>query len=109
DYIGGNVSDIDELTTRNAQWFKERFNIDIYTEFEVTKINNVDQTLTVTNLVNGETIVQEYDELVLATGSLPKEHPQLNSQEYNNVFKVKNINDAKAIYNYIDDNNVQNI
>src|SRR5699024_8352533 len=51
----------------------------------------------------------KYDELVLATGSSPKELPQLNSEEYNNVFKVKNINDAKAIYNYINDHDVQNI
>ena len=108
-YIVGNVSDIDELTPRNAKWFKERFNIDIYTEYEVNKINDSDQTITVTNLVNDEKMIQKYDELVLATGSSPKELPQLNSEEYNNVFKVKNINDAKAIYNYINDHDVQNI
>src|SRR5699024_6027450 len=50
-YIGGNVSDIDELTPRNAKWFKERFNIDIYTKYEVNQINDTDQTITVTNLV----------------------------------------------------------
>ena len=72
-YIGGNVSDIDELTPRNAKWFKERFNIDIYTKYEVNQINDTDQTITVTNLVNDEKMIQEYDELVLATGSSPKE------------------------------------
>src|SRR5699024_2467934 len=66
-YIGGNVSDIDELTPRNAKWFKERFNIDIYTKYEVNQINDTDQTITVTNLVNDEKMIQEYDELVLAT------------------------------------------
>ena len=63
-YIGGNVSDIDELTPRNAKWFKERFNIDIYTKYEVNQINDTDQTITVTNLVNNEKMIQEYDELV---------------------------------------------
>ena len=75
----------------------------------MNQINDTDQTITVTNLVNDEKMIQEYDELVLATGSSPKELPQLNSEEYNNVFKVKNINDAKAIYNYIESNDVQNI
>lgn len=75
----------------------------------MNQINDTDQTITVTNLVNNEKMIQEYDELVLATGSSPKELPQLNSEEYNNVFKVKNINDAKAIYNYIESNDVQNI
>lgn len=55
----------------------------------MNKINDSDQTITVTNLVNDEKMIQKYDELVLATGSSPKELPQLNSEEYNNVFKVK--------------------
>ena len=46
----------------------------------MNQINDTDRTITVTNLVNDEKMIQEYDELVLATGSSPKELPQLNSE-----------------------------
>src|SRR5699024_1967902 len=58
-YIGGNVSDIDELMPQNSKGFKELFNIDINTEYEVNKINDSYQTITVTNLVNDEKMIQK--------------------------------------------------
>ena len=30
-FIGGEVPDIDKLTPRDAQWFKERYNVEIKT------------------------------------------------------------------------------
>ncbi|TVT27425.1 dehydrogenase [Salinicoccus cyprini] len=108
-FIGGEVEGIDALTPRNAKWFKDRFNIDIHTQHEVLSIDKDNQTISIKNLVTEETFKQTYDELVLATGSLPKELPQLNSREYQNAFQVKNINDAKGIHQYIKANNVRRI
>ena len=33
--IGGEVESIDQLTPRNAAWFKKRYNVDIFTEHKV--------------------------------------------------------------------------
>lgn len=37
--LGGEVENIDELTPRDAAWFKKRYEIDIFTEHKVSKIN----------------------------------------------------------------------
>lgn len=108
-FIGGEVEEIDELTPRDAKWFKDRFNINIHTQHEVLNIDKENRTVSVKNLQTDETFNQEYDELVLATGSSPKELPQLNSNDFKNTFQVKNINDAKHIHQYIESNNVEKI
>lgn len=108
-FIGGEVEEIDALTPRDAKWFKDRFNINIHTQHEVLNIDKEDKTISVKNLMTEETFDQAYDELVLATGSRPKELPQLNSKDYKNAFQVKNINDAKGIHQYIRANNVEKI
>ncbi len=108
-FIGGEVEEIDDLTPRDAKWFKDRFNIDIHVQHEVLKIDKDDRTVSVKNLMTGETFNKEYDELVLATGSRPKELPQLHSNDYTNAFQVKNINDAKGIHHYIQANDVKKI
>ncbi|MFC3899704.1 FAD-dependent oxidoreductase [Aliicoccus persicus] len=108
-FIGGEVEEIDELTPRDAKWFKDRFNINIHTQHEVMNIDKDNKTILVKNLLNDETFDQDYDELVLATGSSPKELPQLDSSHYKNTFQVKNINDAKSIHQYIELNDVEHI
>src|SRR5699024_3296918 len=108
-FIGGEVEEIDELTPRDAKWFKDRFNINIHTQHEVMNIDKDNKTILVKNLLNDETFDQDYDELVLATGSSPKELPQLDSSHYKNTFQVKNINDAKSIHQYIELNGVEHI
>ncbi|AKG74642.1 FAD-dependent oxidoreductase [Salinicoccus halodurans] len=108
-FIGGEVEEVDELTPRDAKWFKDRFNIDIHTQHEVLNIDKENKTISVKNLMTGEIFDQAYDELVLSTGSRPKELPQLDSKDYKNAFQVKNINDAKAIHQYIKANHVEKI
>lgn len=108
-FIGGEVEEVDELTPRDAKWFKDRFNIDIHTQHEVLNIDKENKTISVKNLMTGEIFDQAYDELVLSTGSRPKELPQLESKDYKNAFQVKNINDAKAIHQYIKANHVEKI
>ncbi|TDL95242.1 dehydrogenase [Macrococcus brunensis] len=108
-YIGGEIAEIDELTPRDAKWFKDRFNIDIHTSHEVLAIDKDKKMIEVKNLLTGDTFNQSYDELVLATGSRPRSIPQIDDQAYHNVFQVKTINDAKLIHHYIEVNNVKEI
>lgn len=106
--IGGEVETLGELVPRDAKWFKDRFNIDIFTSHEVLDIDKDNKKINVKNLINDETFSQHYDELVIATGSIPRSLPQIKDH-YKNVFKIKTINDAKSIQNYIDNNAVKNI
>ena len=44
--IGGEIADFEELTPRDAKWFKKRYNVDIHTSHEVLSI---DQDVTIDN------------------------------------------------------------
>ncbi|CAD5897629.1 FAD-dependent oxidoreductase [Carnobacterium maltaromaticum] len=101
-YIGEEVEDLDKLTPRNAAWFKKRYNVDIFTEHRVTAINTEKQTLEIQNLQTGEIFIDSYDELVLATGAksiVPEVF--LNQQSKQNIFHVRNIQDARSIHEFI--------
>lgn len=99
--IGGEVESIDELTPRNAEWFKKRYNVSIFTEHKVTSINHTEKTLEVTNLTTGESKTDSYDQLVLATGASPFTPAPFNQKEYDNVFQVRNIQDNREIASYL--------
>ncbi len=95
-YIGDEEIERDNLTPRDAKWFKGRFNIDISTNHEVMEIIKEKKEIVVKNLLTKDIIRETYDKLVLATGSIPKKLniPSDNSLE---IFKVKDIKDADRI------------
>ena len=101
-YIGEDYISRDDLTPRNAAWFKSRFNIDIFTEHKVMEIDFENKMLQVENLVSGETFTDKYDRLVLATGAVPfiPPIPGINSP---NVFPVRSVRDADSIKKFIID------
>lgn len=39
-YIGREVENIEKLIPRNAEWFKKRYNVDIFTEHKVVNIDH---------------------------------------------------------------------
>ncbi|MDZ5713563.1 FAD-dependent oxidoreductase [Jeotgalibacillus haloalkalitolerans] len=100
-YVGGEVADLDDLTPRNAAWFKKRYNIDIHTQHEVESINHQEKTAVIRNLITNETFMDSYDTLVLATGATSFV-PPISGVEAENVFSVRNIRNAGEIRNYVD-------
>ncbi|MEG0749856.1 MAG: FAD-dependent oxidoreductase [Carnobacterium sp.] len=95
--LGGEVENIDELTPRDAAWFKKRYEIDIFTEHKVSKINHEKKTLEVQDLISGKTKEDYYDILVLATGAAPLTPSPFDQKQYDNVFQIRNIQDARDI------------
>ncbi|MGN7854327.1 FAD-dependent oxidoreductase [Exiguobacterium sp. 22311] len=103
-FVGGEIADIDELTPRDAAFFKKRYNIDIYTRHEVESINHETKTATIVNLATGERFLDTYDTLVLATGA-SSIVPPFPGVDHNNVFTVRNVRNADAIRSYIEQHN----
>lgn len=99
-FVGGETPDIGKLTSRDALWFKERYNVEIKTGCEVLTVDPVRKTLKVKNLIAGEEFSDTYDKLVLATGSKPFK-PQLGGIESRNVFTIKNPQNAVDVDAYI--------
>ncbi len=105
-YIGGEIDNIEELTPRDPAYFKKKYNIDIFTGCEVLKIDSISNELTVRNLTTNEQFQDKYDKLVIATGALPFV-PPIKGIQNNNVFFLRNVQDARNIKRFIDDNKPQ--
>ena len=105
-YIGGEIDNIEELTPRDPAYFKKKYNIDIFTGFEVLKIDTNYNELTVRNLTTNEEFQDKYDNLVIATGALPYV-PPIKGIENKNVFFLRNVQDARNIKRFIDKNKPQ--
>lgn len=99
-HIGGEVEKLSVLAPRNAAWFKKRYNVSVFTEHKVTKVDQANKQLEVTDLVSGEKKLENYDVLVFATGASPFTPPPFNQKEYDNVFQVRTIQDARDIVAY---------
>lgn len=100
-YIGDEVSDFASIVPRDVKFFKERNNVDVYTEHEVLSVNPSEKTLKVRNLLTGQDFVDTYDKLVIATGAYAV-RPDLKGADRDNVFLLRNINDMKAIKDYVE-------
>lgn len=100
-YIGGEITDREELTLQTPESFKARFNIDVRIFNEAVKINPEENIITIKNLQNGESYTEKYDNLILSPGAEPI-IPNIKGIESANVFTLRNIPDTLKIKNYID-------
>jgi NADPH-dependent 2,4-dienoyl-CoA reductase/sulfur reductase-like enzyme/rhodanese-related sulfurtransferase len=105
-YIGGEIGDTSELTPRDSIFFKKKYNIDVFTGHEVLNINSKTKELTVKNLYSGEVFVDKYDKLIIATGATPVVS-NIKGIESKNVFFLRNVQSAKNIRNFIENNKPQ--
>ena len=106
-YIGGEIKDIDELAPRNSSFFKKKYNIDVFTGYEVLNIDSTEKNIAVKNLDTNEVFKDTYDKLVLATGAVPF-IPNIKGIENKNIFFLRNIQSARNIKNFIINNKPKN-
>lgn len=100
-YIGGVITEREDLTLQTPESFKARFNIDVRVLNEAVKISPDTKTVTVKNLRTGETYEETYDNLILSMGAEPI-RPNIDGADGSNVFTLRNIPDTLKIKNYID-------
>ena len=70
-YVGNVIVDERRLLVASRDLFRDRFNIDVRTEHEVTAIDRDAQTIRVKELRSGTDRNERYDVLVLAPGAAP--------------------------------------
>ncbi|WP_312193082.1 FAD-dependent oxidoreductase, partial [Exiguobacterium sp.] len=100
-FVGGEIAELDELTPRDAAFFKKRYNIDVKTRHNVEAIDHETKTATIRHLDTGETFTDTYDTLVFAMGA-SSIIPPLPGVDLENIFPVRNIRNAEAIRRYVD-------
>ena len=102
-YIGGEITDEEELTLQTPESFHARFHVDVRVWSEITAIDKGAKTVTVQNHSTGETYTESYDKLILSPGAAPIK-PNMEGIESDKVFTLRNIPDTFKIKNYIDTN-----
>lgn len=103
-YIGGAITDKNNLTLQTPESFRKRFNIDVRVNNEAVKISPEEKTVTVKNLKSGEIYTESYDNLILSPGAEPIK-PNIDGIDSNIVFTLRNIPDTLKIKEYIEKNN----
>ena len=101
-YIGGDITDAEDLTLQTPDSFHQRFALDIRVRHEVTAIHPEKKTVTVHALDTGATFEAAYDKLVLAPGARPVK-PPLPGIDHPRVFSLRTVEDTLRIRRYIDD------
>jgi len=101
-FIGGEIEYINELTPRDASFFKKKYNVDVYIRHKVLDINTKEKKLTIKKLSTGEIFEESYDKLVIATGATSI-IPNILGAKNKNVFYLRNISEAKQIKDFINE------
>ncbi len=99
-YVGGVISERNNLLLQTPQAMHSRFNIDVRIMNDVTRIIPAEKKVEVHNRITDENYRETYDYLVLAPGASPI-IPPLPGVNNENVFIVRNVPDSDAIKAYI--------
>ena len=105
-YVGNVIEKERSLLVASPELFRERFNIGVFTDTEVTRIDSLNRTIAVRDLKSGGERVEAYDALVLAPGAAPI-RPALPGIDRAGVFAVRSIPDSRAIRAWIRDRGVR--
>ena len=95
-YVGGVITDPEELTLQDPESFYARFRVVMKVRHEVTAIHPEEKTVEVRNLETGETFTESYDSLLLAPGARPVV-PDLPGIDSGRIFKLRTVEDTFAL------------
>lgn len=93
-FISDTISDRSALLLQTPQSLHARFNLNVKTNHKVVAIDKVAKTVSVLNLVTGETFEDSYDHLVLATGAKPRK-PNIRGIEH--ALTLRDVEDADKL------------
>jgi NADPH-dependent 2,4-dienoyl-CoA reductase/sulfur reductase-like enzyme len=105
--IAGKVKSAVELVHYNAEFFKEKRNIDIKLYHEVKQIFPDQKTIVVANVKTGEEKAYTYDKLLISTGARSVV-PPIKGKELKGVFSLHQLQEGIAIKDYIRRNSPKN-
>jgi NADPH-dependent 2,4-dienoyl-CoA reductase/sulfur reductase-like enzyme len=99
-FIGGQIKDERSLFLTTPELVSKRYRIDARVQHEVTVIDRVAHRIEGINHATGESFTLPYDKLILAPGASPI-IPQMPGIEAENVFVLRNVEDAKRLDDYL--------
>ena len=107
-YIGGVIQSRDELFVSDISSIEGKYGVKIKNFSEVIKVDTTNKRVLIKNLKTNEEYYEDYDKLLLSTGSYPFV-PNMKGIDSKNVFTLWNIPDTDKIHNFIKENSVKNV
>ena len=105
-YIGGVISDRDNLFVQTPEAFSQRYKVDVRVLNEVISIVPESKTVNVKDLRTGKEYSESYDKLVLSPGAEPV-RPNLPGIDSEGIFTMRNVTDTDKIKSFIDHHNTK--
>lgn len=102
-YIGGEITDKDDLTLQTPDSFRERFAVDVRVRHEAVGIDTERKIVRIQNHASGEVYEESYDKLILSPGAEPAK-PPLSGIDDTRIFTLRTIPDTYRIHDYIQQN-----
>lgn len=99
-YIGDHVKSLMDVAPRGPEFFKSKYNIDVFIHHEVLSLNLAKKSIEVKNLKTGQIFLDHYDKLIISTGAYAFV-PPIKGLNQDHVFFLRNVRDAVAIKDYI--------
>lgn len=99
-YLAGEISDYQKLIALKPYEIKEIRKIDLRLFHKVLSIDKKNKSVTVQDLTSNQTFTQQYEKLVIATGSQSIK-PNLPGSNLGGIFTLKTLDDAIAINDFI--------
>lgn len=101
-YVGDVIQSRDSLLLQTPEDMKKKFNIDVRISQEVVEIRPNDKKIIVKNLKTMEKYEENYDNLIIATGSSPIK-PPIQGIDGKNIFTLWNVLDTDRIKTFIEE------
>ncbi len=105
-YIGDIITEEQDLIVATPAFFKDRFNIEVRTQSNVTAIDRVKQEIEVEDLEKSIKYRERFDALVLAPGAAPI-RPPLPGIDLPGIYSLRTIPDSRDIRNWIVQSNAK--
>ncbi|BBF41827.1 pyridine nucleotide-disulfide oxidoreductase [Lachnospiraceae bacterium KM106-2] len=102
-YIGGEISAFSELTPHDTKTFEDKYQVKVQLQCEVDRVDPELKEISIKKLSTGESFLDHYDKLILATGSTSFV-PAIEGFTKEHVFTFRTLKDSKAIHDYITTN-----
>ena len=100
-YVGGVITDEEDLTLQTPESFWNRFRVDVRVRHEVTAIHTEEKTVAVHSLDTGKTYEESYDKLILSPGAKPIQ-PNMPGVDDNRIFTLRTVEDTLKIHQFIE-------
>jgi NADPH-dependent 2,4-dienoyl-CoA reductase/sulfur reductase-like enzyme/rhodanese-related sulfurtransferase len=101
-YVGNVIQDERKLLVATPELFRQRFDIEVRVNSEVTSIDSAARTIEVRDRENDRTYTERYDWLVLSPGARAI-RPPLPGIDLPGIFSVRTIPDTRRIRTWLQD------